>query len=378
MIRTMRRVRVMGPRRDLQPTLRVLQDVGSMHLASPPRLPALNPAPTTRPEQRLLRQLRGLVADAETARTLLVLPPPAPGSPAVDAPPWASWARSARRLRHQAEQLRERRQRLEEEQALLGKYREMLDAFSGLFEAGHIPGSVRAYHVILRPGQAAVVEPLRQALAEALDSAFELRSRTLSAGDIALLLLVPLSRTGRVERLLTESGVQEVPLPAGYERATAAEALPRMRARLEALPALLDAGRDGAEERGLPPLPSCSRRCSPPPRMPSPASRRRASPPRPARAFVVEGWVPAPDLAPLGETLRQRIGPEITVEELPAGPDVGRAGRAAEPAPLPSVPAAGGHAAAPDLREHRPDAVRGGLLPDVLRADGGRRRLRAG
>ncbi|MGZ6099403.1 MAG: V-type ATP synthase subunit I, partial [Myxococcaceae bacterium] len=317
----MRRVRVMGPRRDLEPTLRVLQDLGSMHLASPPRLPALNPAPTTRREQRLLRQLRTLVADGETARTLLALPPATPGGPIPTPPPWAAWARTARRLRRQAEQLRERRQRLEEEQALLAKYREMLDAFAGLFEAGHLPGSVRAYHVILRPGQAAVVEPLRQALAEALDSAFELRTRTLSGGDTALLLLVPLSRTARVEHLLTESGVQEVPLPAGYERATAAEALPRMRARLQALPALVDTleserkSQAGAAGGLLPPILTTSQDA---------ISRLEAVglSASTRTAFVVEGWVPAPDLEPLTEKLRQRIGPEISVEELPPGPDL--------------------------------------------------------
>ncbi|HEY1334876.1 MAG TPA: hypothetical protein VGF31_11520, partial [Myxococcaceae bacterium] len=228
MIRTMRRVRVMGPRRELERTLGVLQDLGSVHLASPPRLPALAPSATTRREQRLIRQLRSLAADAQTACALLGLPM-AVTAPAPDPVPWARWARQARRLHRAADELRDRRQRLEEERALLGKYREMLDAFAGLFSAAGLPASVRAYHIVLRPGQAAVVEPLRQALADALDSEFELRTRTLSGGDTALLLLVPLGRTARVERLLRESGVQEVPLPAGYERATALEALPRMR-----------------------------------------------------------------------------------------------------------------------------------------------------
>jgi len=320
-IRAMRRVRVMGPRRELERTLRVLQDLGSMHLASPPRLAALNPAPTTRREQRLVRQLRALVADAETARTLLDLPPATLDAPLPEPAPWARWARQARHLRRGAEQLRDRRQRLEEERALLGKYREMLDAFSGLFEAGHIPATVRAYYIVLRPGQASVVEPLRQALAEALDSAFELRTRTLATGDTALLLLVPLPRTGRVERLLSESGVQEVPLPAGYERATATEALPRMRARLAALPALLeevDAERkaQAAVASGtLPQMLAVAQDAITRLEAVGLAASTRT-------AFVLEGWVPAIDLPALGETLRQRIGPEITVEELPSAPDV--------------------------------------------------------
>ncbi|MGZ6076267.1 MAG: V-type ATP synthase subunit I, partial [Myxococcaceae bacterium] len=166
-----------------------------------------------------------------------------------------------------------------------------------------------------------VVEPLREALAEALDSAFELRTRTLSGGDTALLLLVPLSRTARVEHLLTESGVQEVPLPAGYERATAAEALPRMRARLQALPALVDTleserkSQAGAAGGLLPPILTTTQDA---------ISRLEAVglSASTRTAFIVEGWVPAPDLEPLTENLRQRIGPEISVEELPPGPDL--------------------------------------------------------
>jgi V/A-type H+-transporting ATPase subunit I len=320
-IRTMRRIRAMGPRPELDRTLCVLQDLGSVHLASPPRLPALNPSPATRREQRLVRQLRTLVSDAQTACALLSVPTSAPGAPVPEPSPWVAWARQARRLRRSAEGIRDRRQRLEEERALLDKYREMLDAFSGLFEAGHIPPSVRAYHVILRPGQSAVVEPLRQALAEALDSAFELRTRTLSNGETALLLLVPLARTARVERLLAESGVQEVPLPAGYESATAAEALPRMRLRLKALPALIDEVESERRARAatavalLPPMLAVAEDAVARLEAEGLAASTRS-------AFVIEGWVPAADLRALGAALRERIGPEITVEELPSGPDL--------------------------------------------------------
>ena len=319
MIRTMRRIRVMGPRPELERTLRVLQDLGSIHLASPPRRPALNPSPATRREQRLIRQLKALVADARTACALLSVSPAMPFAPAAVS--WATSARQARRLRRGAEEIRERTQKLEEERALLAKYREMLDAFSGLFEAGQIPTSVRAYHVILRPGQSAVVEPLRQALAEALDSAFELRTRTLSSGEIALLLLVPLARTARVERLLAESGVQEVPLPPGYERATAAEALPRMRLRLAALPALIDAVESERKTRAataadvLPRILTAAEDAISRLDAEGLAASTRS-------VFVIEGWVPAPELPALRAALGQRIGPEIAVEELPSGPDV--------------------------------------------------------
>ena len=314
MIRTMRRIRVMGPRRGLERTLGVLQDLGSVHLGSPPRLPELAPSATTRREQRLIRQLRSLAADAETTCTLLGISTRV-AAPAPDRAPWAAWARQARRLHRAAETLRDRRQRLEEERALLGKYREMLDAFAGLFSAAGIPASVRAFHIVLRPGQAAVTEPLRQALAEALDSEFELRTRTLSGGDTALLLLVPHTRTARVERLLGESGVQEVPLPAGYERATATEALPRMRSRLEALPGLIEEveaerrARAAAAAGVLPPMLAATEDALSRLEAVGLAASTRS-------AFVLEGWVPAPDVPGLADVLRRRVGPELTVEEL--------------------------------------------------------------
>jgi V/A-type H+-transporting ATPase subunit I len=163
-----------------------------------------------------------------------------------------------------------------------------------------------------------VVEPLRQALTEALDSAFELRTRTLSSGETALLLLVPLERTARVERLLAESGVQEVPLPAGYERGTAAEALPRMRLRLEALPPLIDEVESERKARAatatslLPPMLSAAQDALSRLEAGGLAASTRS-------AFVIEGWVPVPDLAALRAAVRERIGPAITVEELPPG-----------------------------------------------------------
>jgi V/A-type H+-transporting ATPase subunit I len=319
MIRSMRRVRLLGPRRELERTLSVVQDLGSVHLASPPRLPALAPSAMTRREHRLVRQLRSLASDAETACALLGLPT-AVATAAPEPIHWAAWARQARRLHREAEELRDRRQHLEEERALLGKYREMLDAFAGLFEAASIPESVRAYHIVLRPGQAAVVEPLRQALAEVLDSAFELRTRTLSGGDTALLLLIPLSRTARVERLLSESGVQEVPLPSGYERATAAEALPRMRSRLEALPGLLEEveaarrAQAGVAAEVLPPMVAATEDAISRLEAVGLAASTRS-------AFVLEGWVPAADVPGLADVLRRRIGPEISLEELPSDLD---------------------------------------------------------
>jgi len=123
-----------------------------------------------------------------------------------------------------------------------------------------------------------------------------------------------------VERLLSESGVQEVPLPAGYERATAAEALPRMRSRLETLPGLIDEVEAERRERAaaaagvLPPMLAATEDAISRLEAVGLAASTRS-------AFVVEGWVPAPSVPGLADALRQRIGPEITLEQLAAGPD---------------------------------------------------------
>jgi V/A-type H+/Na+-transporting ATPase subunit I len=318
-IRRMRRVRILGPRARMEQTLDVLQDLGSIHLVAPPGGPALSRSARSARAHRLSRDLATLAADAERAQTLLGAgdvdraPPP-------DRPPWPEWARWARRLRRQVERLETRKQALEQEQALLGKYREMLTAFAGLFDPGALPGTVRAYHVLLRPGHGRVVEPLREALTRSIGGEFGLRTRVLAAGDTAVLLIVPPARAARVEELLHDSGVTEVSLPAGYEQSSAVEALPRMRARLEEVPRLQ--GQLEEQRRALA-MASGAQLATVIAATHDALTRLEASGSLAStrNAFVLEGWVPAPEIPALARALQLRVGPELSLEQLQGGPD---------------------------------------------------------
>jgi len=92
----------------------------------------------------------------------------------------------------------------------------------------------------------------------------------------------------------------------------------RMRLRLQALPGLIDEVESERKARAataaawLPPMLATAQDA---------VSRLEAEglAASTRRAFVIEGWVPVPEVASLRAALRERIGPEITLEELPPG-----------------------------------------------------------
>jgi V/A-type H+-transporting ATPase subunit I len=310
----MSRARVLGPRELLSRTLDTLQDLGFVHLASPVNGRALEPIQLEPRQRRLERQLKRVLDDVETATSLLGSPelPPAasPGSS-----PWARWARLARQLRREAERLQARRRALEEERALLAKYQDVMAVFGKLFQRGVTPG-VRAYLIVLRAGQAASVERLRRLLDVSLGKDYELRTHPLAGGELVLLLLVPLGTAPRVERMLAESAVEQVPLPRGYEGQSLTDAIPRMGQRLQGIPGELEeVARAGARlSERLPALATAAAAVRD--RLAQLDALRLSASTR--HAFVLEGWVPATELPSLTARLTEEVGPAVAVEELAA------------------------------------------------------------
>ena len=94
--------------------------------------------------------------------------------------------------------------------------------------------------------------------------------------------------------------------------------------------------------------------------------------------FVIEGWLPEPSLAPLRAARRARARPgDRRRQARHRAMDARRgAGRAGQSAAVPALRADHARVPAAALRHDRPDAVRRRVLPDVLRPDAGRRRLR--
>jgi V/A-type H+-transporting ATPase subunit I len=234
------RVRVMGPRGRLVEVLRVVQDVGLLHLAAAPEAGPLRFSVLTAAESRRRRQLLRILEDIDAVLDGPARPAPSAGAPA--APECPRWARLARRVRRTVARLDERAAALEEEQALLQRYQGFFAAFEALLAARSLQPGFSAFHVVLRADQADTLPALEQALGQVLGHACETLSRQLPGGETALLLLVPASRAADVDRLLAQTRVQEVPVPSGYGP-TLLEAVPRMRARASEIPAELDAVR---------------------------------------------------------------------------------------------------------------------------------------
>jgi V/A-type H+-transporting ATPase subunit I len=318
MIMKMSRVRILGPRERHQDVVRSLQDLGLIHLASPAPVDVLEPARLTARQERERRHLARILEDLEAALAGLRTPDDRrPRRPPPERPSTARlarWARLARRLQVTLGRLDERSSVLEEERALLGKYRGFLQAFEGMLKSQPRWPNATAFYVILRAGQAESLRDLRRALAAMTGDAFELRTQALPTGETILLVVVPRTAARAVERALSEARVEEIPVPAAFSGLSLIDAAPRMIERLQAIPRLIEEVRrereglardHGAElqraRRGV--LDRLGEFEALP--------KARLTP----HAFVLEGWLPAEAAAPLQRHLQERFGETLAVVE---------------------------------------------------------------
>lgn len=235
MIIAMSKVRLLGPRDRLEDVMRVLQDLGILHLDQPESEATLGALEPGAREVRERRQLRRALEDVEWVLAELRPPGPPPRGRAGTAE-FARWARLAGGVRRAVERLATRAAAFQEERALILKYQHFFSAFRALLESeARWPNAV-AYHVLLRGSEAEAVPKLRTSLRSAVGEEFQLYTQRLPTGEIAVLLVVSGRAAGRVERLLAEARVQEIPVPEAYGGKTLSEAIPRMLARLGDLP----------------------------------------------------------------------------------------------------------------------------------------------
>lgn len=316
MIVRMSKIRILGPRDRLPDVLRVLQDTGVLHLSPPRPTPSLLSIELTPSQQRLHRHLRRVLTDLDAIGANLRLP----SMPSVVAEQptiaeLARWARLAGRVRRMTARLAGQNAALEEERALLLKYRQFFGALESLLPAQGTHQHGRVYHLVLRPGQEAGARLLRQELGALLGEEFEMREHRLPGGEIAVLLLVPAAAAERTERLLAAGRVQDVPLPGPYRGQALADAIPGMAARLGAIPRELAHVRQERERltqahghelaQAKAAIYDYLQRLE---ALPFSATSRHA--------FVLEGWLPAPRRGRLADELAARIGETVVVEEL--------------------------------------------------------------
>ncbi len=311
----MTKLRILGPRERLDPVLRLLQELEVMHLAHPalPELDRISESPRQSREHRFLLRM---LEDIDVVFQLLgeSLQQSAHGvEPSVE--DFARWARLAGRLRRRLERLRVAEQELSEERALILKYRQFFTAFESLLSGEEKTPGTRAYHVIMRSGETGTIPRLRAGLEKVIGSTFALLTHRLPDGDVAVLLLIPVGAVPRVDALLAEAGVQEMPVPEGYGGGTLSEAVPVMRARLEALPTAFEEIR--SERKRLARAHSeelAGAQAGARERLMTLDGRSHAA--ETSGAFVVEGWVPSARAGDVEAALAERTDPSIVVRRL--------------------------------------------------------------
>lgn len=319
MIIAMSKLRILGPRERLADVLRCLQDLSLLHLAPPQATPdaALGRASLNASQERERRHLQQVLADIDAAMRELQLRAAATPAPATRALPsdLVRWARLAWRVRRETERLRLRIVALEEEKALIMKYQQFFSAFRSLLEAEtHWPHAT-AYHVLVRGTDAGAIPKLRASLAAAIGAEFEIYTQPLASGEIALLIVVAAPAAARVEQLLAQAQVQEIPVPTQYGGGALAQAIPPMLERLGQIPGALEQARGRQQQLGR--------------EHGAELSRARAAVHDRLRelealglsgvtphAFVLEGWVPTRSLHTLRDELADQFGDAVAVEEI--------------------------------------------------------------
>ncbi|MEZ4588031.1 MAG: V-type ATPase 116kDa subunit family protein [Gemmatimonadales bacterium] len=314
MIIPMARVRIMGPRALLDPTLLAVQDAGTVHLATAPANGPLAPLELSERAGRHARQLRELVRRLDLLGVAGAKP--VPGSPPPTRPPstaeLAAWVRATRRFERSKDRLDHRARELDSERAEIARFEQFVHAFRGMLPRGS-DGRTRAYQLVIRAEDEDQVPRLRSALEEVIGREFALESSPMPNGELAVLLLAPATTAPMVERLLTESGVHELPLPRGVEGGPLLEALPTLAARREALDlerAALERERAELIRDVVPELGRA--RAAVGDHLLELEARTRAA--TTARSFLVEGWAPVAALPKLGELLAARVGSEVVLE----------------------------------------------------------------
>ena len=323
MILDMSRIRMLGPKDQLQAVLGRVQDLGLVHLVEPAETESLGLLGLTPEQERHLLGVRHVGEDVDIALRLLGETPSSPKVVADLTLPRA--ALIAGRSRRELEALTERRQQLEEERALILKFRPFFSTFRKITQSGLDLNGIRVFYLVLRDDGAQELRRMRAALRETLGEGFELLGQPSESGESAMLLAVPAADAAKAEQLLSEAGVQALSLPDQFEGQSVSATIRRMQARLEELPnELAETERERkqiARERGrdLARIQASVRDHL----ATIDAMERAVVTPR---AFVLEGWIPSaarPDLeGQLGKSFGGRVEVETVSSEEWAGDTV--------------------------------------------------------
>lgn len=314
MILDMSRIRVLGPREDLQSVLGRVQDLGLVHFIEPTETESLCLPYFTPQQEQHLRNVRRVVEDVDTAINLLGETPTL-SRRAIEALALPRAALIAGRTRRKLEALEERRRQLEEERALTLKFQPFFSTFEKITTSGLDLDGIRVFYLVLRGNGEQELSRMRVALRSSLGDGFELFTQPSASGESAMILAVSAADAPKTEALLSEAGVQPLSLPDQFKEGGAASTIQRMQARLGELPR--DLAEIEVERRHI-----ATARGRDLARIQASVQDHLATimtmgkavvtP----RAFVLEGWIPSAVRADLERCLQQSFGDKIEVEEV--------------------------------------------------------------
>jgi V/A-type H+-transporting ATPase subunit I len=316
MIVPMAKVRVLGPREQLDAALRVIQNVGRLQLAEVDKTPGVRAARLDARGIRRERQLASVLSDIDGALREL-------GAPVSDTPvpqtatvaDFARWARLASRVRTQAATLRGREAALGDERAVIARYKDFLDAvLPGVRKVADSP-RLTSHAVVVPAAARASIEPLAAALRSRLGAEFSMSAHDLPGGDVAILLVLPKEFSGQLEERLADARVPEVPLPESYAHLPLEDAMPRMLGRLADIPAEVDAARHARSALADSATPELLTARAAIIDQGAAANAHEQSAVT-AHAFTIEGWLPERDVPELERRIQAAAGPAVIVERI--------------------------------------------------------------
>lgn len=315
MIVTMTRLRVVGLKRDLDPTLAALQELGCIQLLDAknvhPGLTAYVPAA----EQRELETLGYLLVRLDA---LLALLPPQTGLAPEPAPETDLASVLQADLDANApglETLAQQRHALSNDADVLPNYATTLRKLSRLTPSMTDLADYETVALLINRRYSGVLEVLEREMRTVAGERCTLVSDQVDSDTIGALLIYPRAFATQMQGLLGRVQVNQVSLPDSLRNVPFADALAHIERRLQQIPGeiaavdtrLAEAGRQH-QARWLAYRQAVQRRLE--------QLRVRASLGETEHTFVLVGWVPERDVAAARQLLEQRLPQDLVIDEL--------------------------------------------------------------
>lgn len=318
MIVPMTRVRILGPRDRFDAAINAVQDFGKLHLAEDGGHVGTAPAKLDARTDRRRRQLVRVLSDVDAALHALDVSLTNGTGTAARTPAaseLAHWARLAGRTQREARALKDHESALEEERALLARYRDFLSAVLPAVRKVKTSPRLTSHAVVVPAAARQALAPLADALTEEVGAEFTMSTHPLPGGDVAVLLVLPAAFSKRLEARLAEARVPEVPLPEAFRNLPLDESVPKMLERLLDIPNEAAAVRGERLTLGRARGPELKRaHAAIADWLTGAAARERGH--TTAHAFAIDGWVPEPSLAELTRQVEAAAGPTVVVEQV--------------------------------------------------------------